>query len=58
MFDFRNTEIQTWKEYIKYQGMRFDEILEVWIFILDYFVATAFCLIPVSLGFDFFAFAR
>ena len=27
---------------------RFDEILELWIFILDYFVAPAFCLIPVS----------
>ena len=26
---------------------RFDEILELWIFILDYFVAPAFCLIPV-----------
>ena len=29
---------------------RFDEILELWIFILDYFVAPAFCLIPVSQG--------
>ena len=29
---------------------RFDEILEVWIFILDYFVALAFCLIPVRYG--------
>ena len=26
---------------------RFDEILEVWIFILDYFVVPAFCVIPV-----------
>ena len=22
VFDIRNTEIQTWQEYIKYQGMR------------------------------------
>ena len=29
---------------------RFDEILELWIFILDYFVAPAFCWIPVSQG--------
>ena len=29
---------------------RFDEILELWIFILDFFVAPAFCLIPVSQG--------
>ena len=29
---------------------RFDEILELWISILDYFVAPAFCLIPVSQG--------
>ena len=27
---------------------RFDEILELWIFSLDHFVAPAFCLIPVS----------
>ena len=35
------------KEWVK---SRFDEILELWIFILDHFVALAFCLIPVSLG--------
>ena len=29
---------------------RFDEILELWIFILDYFVAPAISLIPVSQG--------
>ena len=38
----------------KEQGKsRFDEILEVWIFILDYFVAPAFCLIPVRYGLIF-----
>ena len=34
---------------------KFHEILKLWIFILDYFVAPAFCLIPVSLGFCFCA---
>ena len=34
----------------KWGKSRFDEILEVWIFILDYFVASGFCLIPVSEG--------
>ena len=29
---------------------RFDESLELWIYILDYSVAPAFCLIPVSKG--------
>ena len=29
---------------------RFDESLELWIFILDHFVAPEFCLIPVSWG--------
>ena len=38
---------------------RFDEILELRIFILDYFVAPAFCLIPVSYGsILIFAFAQ
>ena len=39
----------------KWGKSRFDEILELWIFILDYFVAPAFCSIPVS-WFDFFCF--
>ena len=34
----------------KWGKLRFDEILELWIFILEYFVAPAFCLIPVSQG--------
>ena len=29
---------------------KFDEILELWIFILEYFVSPVFCLIPVSSG--------
>ena len=33
---------------------RFDEILELWIFVLDFFVAPAFCLIPVSQGSIFY----
>ena len=32
---------------------KFDEILELWIFILDYFVSPAFGLISSELGFDF-----
>ena len=43
-FKLENSTINT-KEWGK---SRFDEILELWIFILDYFVAPAFCLIPVS----------
>ena len=46
-FDVPNTEIYTWIEYNKYQGMRkksrFDEILELLILILYYFVSLAFC---------------
>ena len=34
----------------KWGKSRFDEILELRIFILDYFVASEFCLIPVSEG--------
>jgi len=44
VFDIANTENQTWKEYNKYQEWgksRFDEILELSIFVLDYFVAPA-----------------
>ena len=35
---------------MEWSKSRFDEILELWILILDYFVAPAFCLIPVSQG--------
>ena len=43
-FKLEKSTLQT-KEWDK---PRFDEILELWIFILEYFVASAFCLIPVS----------
>ena len=45
-FKLEKTTLNT-KEWRK---PRFDEILELWIFILDCFVAPAFCLIPVSQG--------
>ena len=36
--------------YKEWGKSKFDEILELWIFILDYFVSPAFGLIPVSSG--------
>ena len=54
-FKLEKSTINT-KEWAK---SRFDEILQLWIFILDYFVAPAFCLILVRYGsILIFAFAQ